>query len=242
MAERRVPLRIALRGVALVVTLVALAWAAHWLAEAGIASERWIDAEVAGRGWTGHAAFLAMGALTTALGFPRQVIAFLAGYAFGALVGTEMALIATLLGCVVTFGYSRTLARDFVARRFGERIRRLDDFLDRAPVQMTLIVRMLPVGSNLLTNLLAGVTRVRFGPFVTGSAIGYLPQTLAFAIAGSGLHVAPFLRSALAMALLVASTLLGLQLYRRRRRGTALEAEIDRSLDEWPGRSRPESA
>jgi uncharacterized membrane protein YdjX (TVP38/TMEM64 family) len=242
MAERSFPLRIALRGVVLVVTLVALAWAAHWLTEAGVASERWIDAEVAGRGWPGHLAFLAMGALTTALGFPRQVIAFLAGYAFGALVGTEMALLATLLGCVATFGYSRMLARAFVARHFGERIRQLDDFLDRAPLQMTLIVRLLPIGSNLLTNLLAGVTRVRFGPFVTGSAIGYLPQTLAFAVAGSGMQVAPFQRSALAIALLVASTLFGLQLYRRRRRGCTLEGEIDRSLDDLPARSRPGSA
>lgn len=242
MAEPRLPLRVALRGVALVATLVALAWTARWLADAGVASERWIDVQVARRGWPGRVAFLAMGALTTALGFPRQVIAFLGGYAFGAIVGTEMALVATLLGCAATFGYARTLARALVARRFGERIRKLDDFLDRSPLHMTLIVRLLPVGSNLLTNLFAGVSRVRFGPFVAGSALGYLPQTLAFAIAGSGMHVAPLLRSALAVALLVASTLLGLMLYRRHRRGTALDAEIEHSLDDLPVRSRPGSA
>jgi uncharacterized membrane protein YdjX (TVP38/TMEM64 family) len=224
--------RVVARGLALAASLVALAWLGNWLAAAGMLSERWIDAEVAGHGWSGYLVFLGVGALATALGLPRQIVAFLGGYAFGVTVGTELALVAAVAGCVTTFAYAHVFARSLVRRRFGERVARLEEFLNLAPFQMTLIIRLLPVGSNVLTNLLAGVTRVRFAPFVAGSAAGYVPQTLAFAIAGSGVHVAPVINVVVAGVLLVASGIIGIRLYRRHRRGAALEADIDRSLDE----------
>ena len=68
-------------------------------------------------------------------------------------------------------------------------MRKFDEFVGLHPFQMTMIVRLLPVGSNVLTNLIAGVSRVRPVPFFAGSAVGYLPQTLAFALVGSGVPI-----------------------------------------------------
>ncbi len=76
------------------------------------------------------------------------------------------------------------------------------------------------------------MTRVRFLPFLAGSSVGYLPQTLAFAIAGSGVHVAPVVNAAIAGAMLVVSGYVGIRLYRRHRHGAALERSIDDALDE----------
>jgi uncharacterized membrane protein YdjX (TVP38/TMEM64 family) len=223
MVEPRSPIGAALRGAGFAVSLVALAAAAEWLATAGLLSQHWIDVAVAGRGLVGALSFLAVGTVATALGLPRQVIAFLGGYAFGAVVGTELALAAAIFGCVATFGYARLAATTLVARRFATHVQRLDAVLNAAPFHMTLVVRLLPVGSNLLTNLVAGVTRVRFGPFVAGSAVGYLPQTLAFALAGSGIRVAPALNFALAGVLLAVSAIVGIRLYRRHRDAAAVE-------------------
>jgi len=111
MASHRVRPRVLLRGLLLLASLAALGWTAQWMLNAHLLSQRWIDAEVVGHGLAGYAVFLGVGALATALGFPRQVIAFLGGYAFGTLAGTELALAATVLGCLGTFLYARGFGR-----------------------------------------------------------------------------------------------------------------------------------
>lgn len=231
MASRRVRPRVLLRGLLLLASLAALGWTAQWMLDAHLLSQQWIDKEVSGHGLAGYAIFVGVGTLATALGFPRQVVAFLGGYAFGAIVGTELALVATVLGCVGTFLYARGFARSLLARRLAGRVRQFDEFVGLHPFQMTMIVRLLPVGSNVLTNLIAGVSRVRPAPFVAGSAVGYLPQTLAFALAGSGVAIAPVFELVLGAALFIVSALLGIVLYRRHRHGTALEKEIDDALE-----------
>jgi uncharacterized membrane protein YdjX (TVP38/TMEM64 family) len=224
--------RAILKGLLLIASLVALGFLAKHGHLADMLSERWIDAEVRGKGWSGDLIFLAMGAATTAIGFPRQVVAFLAGYAFGFITGTLLAVVAALLGCVLAFFYARWFGRSLIAHRFPGRIRKVDDFLRGHPFSMAVIIRLLPVGSNLVTNLLAGVTSVRGLPFFAGSAAGYVPQTLVFALAGSGIHFNPALRLTLAGVLFVVSSVMGVWLYRRHRHGVALEAELDEALGE----------
>lgn len=224
--------RFILKGLLLIASLAALGFLAKHGQLENMLSEHWIDAEVRGKGWSGDLLFLGMGALTTALGFPRQVVAFLGGYAFGFVDGTLLASLATVLGCILAFFYARWFGRALIAHRFRNRIRKVDDFLRGHPFSMAVIIRLLPVGSNLVTNLLAGVTSIAGLPFFAGSALGYVPQNLVFALAGSGVHFDPALRLSLAGALFVISSLIGVWLYRRHRHGVALESEFDEGGDE----------
>jgi uncharacterized membrane protein YdjX (TVP38/TMEM64 family) len=80
---------------------------------------------------------------------------------------------------------------------------------------MATLIRLLPVGSNVLTNLVAGVSSVPLLPFLAGSLVGYLPQTVIFVLLGSGIHVQPVWRTVVSVALFVVSGLLGVVLYRR---------------------------
>ena len=80
---------------------------------------------------------------------------------------------------------------------------------------MTLLIRLLPLGSNLVTNLVAGVSSVRATAFITGSMVGYVPQTIIFALLGSGISLEPELRITLSAVLFVLSGALGYYLYRR---------------------------
>jgi uncharacterized membrane protein YdjX (TVP38/TMEM64 family) len=219
-----------LKGLFLIASLAALGFLAKHGHLADMLSQQWIDSSVRNKGWDGNLMFLAMGAATTALGFPRQVVAFLGGYAFGFLDGTLLATLAALLGCILAFLYARWFGRRLVARHFQGRIRKVDNFLGEHPFSMAMVIRFLPVGSNLATNLLAGVSSVRALPFFGGSIVGYLPQTLVFTLAGSGVHFDPALRLTLASLLFVLSSLLGVWLYRRHRHGSELEAELDEAL------------
>ncbi len=181
-------------------------------------SQHWIDNQVRGKGWTGDLLFLVVGTLATALAFPRQAVAFLGGYAFGFTMGTALSTLATVLGCVLDFVYARWIGRSFVQRRFPGRMRKLDKVLLHHPFSMALVIRLFPIGHNASTNLLAGVSSVRPMHFFAGSALGYLPQNLVFALAGSGVDLDAKFRLSLSIVLLVVSSLIGVWLYQRHRR------------------------
>lgn len=137
-------------------------------------------------GVRGPALFLLLATMLTAIGLPRQIPAFVAGYAFGAWDGAAIALLSQVLACGIDFSWSRLLGRSFVYRRFGSALRKIDSTLAARPFIATLAFRLMPVGSNILLNLAAGLSSVRALPFITASAIGFIPQTLIFALIGRG--------------------------------------------------------
>ena len=214
----RTNLRLMSRGLVLIASFVALGYAMKVSGLSDFVGTGWIDADVKNKGLTGELVFIAVGAAFTAVGLPRQFICFLAGYAFDVALGTGLALVASTVGCAAAFFYARLFGRALVQNRFPQRIAKIDAFLHEQPMTMTLLLRLLPAGANLVTNLVAGVSSVRTLPFVVGSALGYVPQTVVFALAGSGVQLDAEQRIAVSVALFVLSGALGVALYRRYRR------------------------
>ena len=195
-------------------------------AAGAVPGTEWVDRYVRDRGLFGEAVFLAAGAAATAAGLPRQGVAFLGGYAFGAAEGIGLALGAQLGGCALSFGWARLVGRDWAERRlagrYGARLRRLRDALAASPFGATLALRLLPVGNNLALNLLAGMAGIAPLPFLAASALGYLPQTAVFALLGKGVRVDGAWQIALAGALMAASAGIGFALLRRHAAGRTL--------------------
>ena len=219
-----------LPGLVFLATLAAVGYVLDSGLAQDMLSESWIDAQVRGKGFSGELLFVAVGGIATALAVPRHVVSFLGGYAFGLVSGTLLALVAAEIGCVLSFYYARVIGRPLVARRLGARVRRIEDFLAANPFAMTLLIRLLPVGNNLATNLAAGVARVPARPFLLGSFIGYLPQTFVFTLAGSGIEVGGGLRLVLAVLFFVVSGAIGIWLYRRYRHGKSLGEDVETSI------------
>jgi uncharacterized membrane protein YdjX (TVP38/TMEM64 family) len=230
-----------LRGLVLIALLVALAYVVKATGLYGLPDEAWIDQEIRGRGMAGELLFLGVGMVATAMGFPRQAVSFLGGYGFGLGAGVLLALGASLLGCILAFFFARLAGRSLVLGLFSERIRRLDDFLREHPFSMALLLRLLPVGSNLVTNLAVGVSGIRAIPFFAGSLLGYIPQTVIFALLGSGIHIDPGLRISAGVVLFIASGMLGIYLFRHYRKSRALDEELAGAIpaDSGPSPRRP---
>ena len=224
--------RVILKGLEVMLSLALLGYMLKTSDLGNSVNEAWIDARVRGQGINGALLFLLMGGLFTAIGLPRQIIAFLGGYAFSVGLGTMLGALAALLGCMLSFAYARFFGQGLLRARLGERAGRFDRFIHDHPFSMTVLIRLLPVGSNLLTNLAAGISTIRSVHFFSGTLLGYLPQTLVFALVGSGVHIAPTLKIALAIALFVISGALGAYLYHRFRHGQSLDPQIDAALDE----------
>lgn len=223
--------RLLIRGLVLIAALVAAGMVLKTTQLGAALDKEWISGFIRDQGSMGGVMFAAAGALFIAIGIPRQVISFLGGYVFGFVWGTAAAAAATVGGCVIAFTFARAIGRDLVAARFSGRIRKVDDFLRGNPFSMALLIRLLPAGSNLAISLTAGVSSVGPWPFFLGSAIGYLPQTMVFALAGSGIDLDPVFRIGLSVALFIVSGILGLYLYRRHRHGKTLGDRMEKQLD-----------
>lgn len=222
--------KVVLRSAILFASLVALGLALKFAGLDEIFSKAWIDADIRGQGLGGEILFVAVAAVFTAVGLPRQAAAFLGGYAFGFGPGTALSLLGATIGCATAFYYARFLGQDFVRTRFPNRVRKVDDFLSENPFTMTLLIRFLPVGSNLVVNLAAGVSSVRASAFLSGSGLGYIPQMAIFALVGTGITVDPALRIGLGVVLFAVSAVLGTHLYRKYRHGKTFDDRIERDL------------
>jgi uncharacterized membrane protein YdjX (TVP38/TMEM64 family) len=219
--------RVILKGLGLILSLALLGYLFEMTDLGHSVNETWINEHVRRHGVQGMLMFLAMGAIFTGIGLPRQIIAFLGGYAFSVMLGTLLGASAAILGGMLTFAYARIFGKGLLRSRLGERAKRFDAFIGQHPFSMTLLIRLLPVGNNLLTNLAAGISSIRPLAFFSGTFLGYLPQTLVFALVGSGVHVAPATKLAGAIVLFLMSGVLGIYLYRRHRQELGLDTTMN---------------
>jgi uncharacterized membrane protein YdjX (TVP38/TMEM64 family) len=211
------------RGFALILSLSIIGYVVHRLHLATLLDVDWINHWVRGKGLRGEMLYLLVGSVMTALGMPRQVIAFFAGYSFGITTGLLLAVLASVVGAALAFGYARLLARRLIQAHFPNKVSRMDAFTRDAPFRKTLAIRLLPVGNNLVTSLMGGVSDIPALAFLSGSAVGYVPQSLIFALAGSGVTVDPLLRIGTSMFLLLFSSLIAIGWYRSLQAGLAPE-------------------
>ena len=224
-------LRGMIKGLLMMSGLAGIGFAARLTGLDSFFNEAWVDSDIRGQGLAGELMFFAVAAAVTSIGLPRQLVAFLSGYAFGLGMGVLLSLAATVTGCITAFYFARLLGKQFVTKRFPRRVQRIDEFLSDNPFTMTLLIRFLPLGSNFVTNLAAGVSSVRGLPFFAGSAVGYIPQMVVFSLVGSGVTLDPVFRTSIAAALFIVSGLLGIHLYRKFRHGKSLGAELDRDYE-----------
>ncbi|KAL1110048.1 hypothetical protein AAG570_014053 [Ranatra chinensis] len=177
----------------------------------------WVDAHLRGQGWSGISLFVVLAALLSAVGIPRQLLGVIAGYAFGVFYGTLWVSLGLTAGCILGFYYARLLGRSMLQKRFGNRIAKMDRFLQRQPFAMAVAIRLFPIGNNMLTNFAAGLTNIRSTPFVLGSGVGYLPQNIIFVLLGSGMRFDPVWKISLSAVLFVVASTIGFMIYKRYR-------------------------
>lgn len=165
-------------------------------------------------GFNGIVIFIILGAITASLGLPRQLVALVAGYSFGLLQGVLLAITSISCGALLTFWFARFIARPWVRRRFPEAVAKVDRFTEDQAFLKILTIRFLPLGTNMLTNLAAGTTKLPAWVFFGASFIGFLPQTAIFVLGGHGFNMGSTGELVFAGILLLLSTLFCLVIYR----------------------------
>ena len=180
---------------------------------------RWVPArewgaQLESAGLLGVLMFMGAGTLATGVGLPRQLLAFIGGLAYGIFPGLVVALMAALAGCYLTVRISTAFFSQLVRQRYPAFISQLDSLLQNYVFIKILMLRLQPLGTNLLTNVCIGFTSVPRWKFLLASGIGYVPQMLVFVLIGAGIRVGSQFQWVLSAVLMGLSFFLGILIFR----------------------------
>jgi len=153
-------------------------------------------------------AFVAIGAILVGVGMPRLYVATVAGVAYGALEGVAWGLAASLGGAMLLWMLGKSLLGSMVRRRLNGRYSLWNERFRQNAFWWVLYARLLPFTNSTLMNLLCGACRIPWRPYLTGTAVGFVPLTLAFATLGSGGAKGSGMQIALSALLLLGSVML----------------------------------
>lgn len=125
------------------------------------------------------------GVCTTAFA-PRPVLNLAAGALFGAQVGTVAALAGTVVGSGIAFGLGRLLGQDALRPLLRAKVlTAVDRQLSRHGFRSMLVIRLLPGVPFAASNYGASVSRMGWTAFLSATALGSVPNTAAYVVAGS---------------------------------------------------------
>ncbi|AXK33757.1 DedA family protein [Streptomyces armeniacus] len=128
---------------------------------------------------------VAYGSCTTAF-VPRPFLNLAAGALFGAQAGTVAALSGTVIGSGMAFGLGRLLGRDALRPLLRARVlTAADRQLSEHGFRSMLVIRLLPGVPFVASNYGAAVSRMSWVAFLSATAIGSVPNTAAYVLAGS---------------------------------------------------------
>jgi pyruvate/2-oxoglutarate dehydrogenase complex dihydrolipoamide dehydrogenase (E3) component/uncharacterized membrane protein YdjX (TVP38/TMEM64 family) len=124
----------------------------------------------------------------TAASVPGALILTLAaGALFGVVTGTIIVSFASSIGATIAFLSSRYLFRDTIKARFGDRLKAIDNGVEKDGSFYLLTLRLVPIFPFFLINLLMGLTAIKARTFYIVSQIGMLLGTLVYVNAGTQL-------------------------------------------------------
>ena len=147
----------------------------------------------------------------TGFSFPGGAIMTLAGgFLFGSILGTALVNIGATIGATLGFLSARYLLRDWVEKKFGDRLEPIQAGFEKNAFSYLMTLRLIPAFPFFLVNLVSGLTRVNLGTYITATSLGIIPASFVFAFAGRQLGTINSLGEIASPPVLLAFTLLGL--------------------------------
>ena len=181
-----------------------------------------IQAFVAGFGPWAPVVYIALFALLPAMFFPVAVLALAGGLLFGLWAGSMYTFLGAMINCTVMFLLARTVGyekvKSLVESRLSEKWQnRLNAAAGREGFLLLIILRLIPAVPYNLINYAFGLTRMSYGAYLLGSAMGIIPGTLVFInIGDKAMDVTSpgfWVAMGLLVLLLVVTTVLGKKLF-----------------------------
>jgi dihydrolipoamide dehydrogenase len=147
----------------------------------------------------------------TALSLPGAAVMTLAG---GALLGFWTALVtvsfASTIGATLAFLVSRFLLRDWVQGKFGDKLKAINEGVEREGSFYLFTLRLVPLFPFFVINLVMGLTPMRTLAYYGVSQLGMLPGTAVYVNAGTQLGQIESAAGILSPGIIISFVLLGI--------------------------------
>ncbi|WP_320008182.1 TVP38/TMEM64 family protein [Maridesulfovibrio sp.] len=160
--------------------------------------------------WTISSFFLIY-VFVVGINLPGATVLGLAGGAlFGFTVGVLIISFASTIGATMACFFSRYLFRDYVQRKFGDRLDKVNQGIEKEGAFYLFTMRLIPAIPFVVINLVMGLTPMRLGTFYWVSQLGMLPGTMVYVNAGKELGQINSLAGIVQPGVLISFVLLGL--------------------------------
>jgi uncharacterized membrane protein YdjX (TVP38/TMEM64 family) len=123
--------------------------------------------------------FILIYAAGVCLFIPGTLLTALGAAIFGPYWGFLYVWVAAMLGAAGAFVIGRYLGREFAASLIGDRLKKYDDAIERNGFATVLYLRLVYFPFSPM-NFGMGLTKVRFGDYLWGTALGILVGTFIF--------------------------------------------------------------
>ena len=149
--------------------------------------------------------------LVTALSLPGALVLTLAGGAiFGFVQGFVLVSFASTVGATLAFLAARYVLREWVQQRFGEKLKPMNDGIEKEGAFYLFTLRLVPVFPFFLINLLMGLTKMRTLTYYWVSQVGMLAGTVIYVNAGTQLAAIDSLQGIVSLPIFLSLAALGL--------------------------------
>ena len=175
--------------------------------------QQWVDSQ----GLLAPVLFMGMVILQVVVAvIPGEPLEIAAGYAFGALEGTVLCVLGTLIGGVLVFLLVRRFGAQAVEVFFDlEKLRSLRFFQDRRRLTFwVFLVFFLPGTPKDVLCYFVGLTDMRLRTWILVSAVARIPSIITSTVGGSALGMGEYAFAAIAFLAALAISGLGLLAYR----------------------------
>jgi uncharacterized membrane protein YdjX (TVP38/TMEM64 family) len=110
-----------------------------------------------------------------------------AGFLFGWVVGTDVALGGAMLGAGLAFVFGRTIAREWVKEKVARypTLKAVEMALAKKGVYIVFLMRLSPLFPFPLLNYAFGITQVHAWQYLAGTAAGIMPATAGYCYLGT---------------------------------------------------------
>ena len=115
------------------------------------------------------------------------VLTLTGGFLYKTLIAAVYVNIAATAGATVAFLFARYLAGQLIQQKYGDKLARFNEELDRNGARYLLTLRLIPIFPFFLINVFAGLTAIPLRTFLWTTSLGIFPGSLVYAYAGQQL-------------------------------------------------------
>ena len=137
------------------------------------------------------------------------VFSIVGGFLFGFVKGTTLSVFATSIGSGIAFLLTRFFLRNFFIKKGKGKMKKIYKHLNKNEVYYLFFFRMFPFIPLFFTNMVMGLSSIRFSVFYIVSFISLLPMLVIYANMGSQLSQLEGLQGLVAPNFLFAFALVG---------------------------------